>query len=104
MFKVEHQQGLDATHFWMDQWLANNLLLIKKQVTQEDMDATIIITGKVGSGKSHLTGQIGAFFDSHITEKSWVFNPQQFQNAVLNFPRYSVIIYEEAHNGFGTRT
>lgn len=89
--------------FYFDGYLRNNLDLIKKYVTKQNGDAVIIITGEVGSGKSVMAQQVARFFDYGFTYNKICFNPTQFKKLVDNAPKFSSIVYDEAHNGFSTR-
>ena len=84
--------------------------LLKRQLdifinfVQYDSDMVILIDGKIeGVGKSTLGQQVGYYF-AHETKTKFdvdniVFSPEQFKRAVLNAPKFSCIVWDEAYEG-----
>jgi len=95
--------------FHMDLYLKQNLDILYKKVYRKNFDGIIFIDGVEGFGKSHFAQQAGFYLAKGFRKKTKfglnniVFTPEQFTKIVLDSPKFTVIIWDEARSGINAR-
>jgi len=94
----------ESTGLYVDGFLSNQLLKIKKGVNTKDRDWVLIVDGSEGSGKSVLAMQIGAVLDDNFCLSKITFTASQFRKAVVGAKKGECIIFDEAFRGLSSRS
>ena len=89
-------------HFSMDGYLQVALNTANKTI-KKDWDMVFCVDGSEGSGKSVFTQQLAYYCDPTLTNVKIVFTPQGFRKAIINSPKYTAVIYDEAYTGLSSR-
>jgi len=101
--KIEVLEKGDKDGFYMDGLLKSNLDLIKS-VLKKDWDFLLCIDGEERAGKSVLAQQIGYYLtDGKMPIENICFTPKEFRERVINAPKYSCIVFDEAFRGVSSR-
>lgn len=95
-------QPSPESNFYMDGYLKKALDIYVKAV-QKDWDFLLIIDGLVGSGKSVLAMQIAKYLDPKFTIEQIVFSSWEFRRKLIEIPKGSVLIFDEAILGLNNR-
>jgi|TARA_Y100000310_G_scaffold342241_1_gene444492 hypothetical protein len=83
--------------FYMDRYLVNNLDYVKKCVLEKTNMCTMIIDGRIGSGKSTLGAQIAYYCSGgKASLESETFTPEQFTDCLKNVDKGGAAILDEA--------
>lgn len=86
--------------------LGKNLEFWRKAVRNQNMDFSLVIDGKEGSGKTVLGQQVAEFFDidGELDLNTQIcFTPKQFEKAVLSLKQFKSIVWDEARSGLNRR-
>jgi hypothetical protein len=62
----------------------------------KNFDGVGLVTGEEGAGKTTLAMQMAVYLDAGFSNKNIVFNADQFERAVEDLPKGSVIMWDEA--------
>lgn len=90
-----YKSGKSYVRYLYDGLLAAMILEMHARV-QQDYDIVVLITGDVGSGKSHLAHYVARHYDPDYRLENTVFNFEEFLDVVKNAPSGSTIILDEA--------
>lgn len=95
-------------HFYIDDRL--NRDLIKKvypDLMKNDKDNVFLVDGAEGSGKSKFADILAAHAALHMNAdydiNSVCLSPQEFRDRIQNCKNRSIVTYDEAHRGMGSR-
>ena len=74
---------------------------------EDDTDFVFCIDGKERSGKSKFADNIAGFVASKLnidySHENFHLSPHQFRDGILNAKKRSIVVYDEAHKGMGSR-
>lgn len=79
----------------VDKYLWNELVEFP-HLLESQYDVFGLIFGLEGAGKSELAMQIGALTDNEFDIDNVVFTPESFKQAVIDLPKGSTIVWDEA--------
>lgn len=88
--------------YYMDQNMRDNLDLART-VIKKDWDMILVYDGSEGSGKSVKAMQDAYYCDPTFNLDRVVFNPKDFQNAIMTADKFQSIVYDEAYTGLSSR-
>jgi len=94
--------------FYMDNRLDKDLRTkIYPDLMKNDKDNVFLVDGNEGSGKSKFADIMGAHaglhMNCHYDLDCVCLSPEQFRNRIQTCPKRTVVIYDEAHRGMGSR-
>lgn len=95
-------------NFYMDDRLERDLRTkVYPDLIKHDKDNVFLIDGAEGSGKSKFGDIMGAHAALHLgcdyDIDSVCLSPEEFRNRIQECPNRSVVIYDEAHRGMGSK-
>ena len=88
--------------FSMDGYL-KNALDTAKHVVKADWDMIFLYDGLEGVGKSVKAMQDAKYCDPNFNLEKIAFTPNAFRRCVINAPKYSSVVYDEAFTGLNSR-
>lgn len=89
--------------YYLDGILKTNLDLTKK-VIKKDWDFLFVIDGIEGGGKSVFTQQVAYYVtEGNVAVDQITYSPKEFRKRILEAPKYSAVIYDEAFRGLSAR-
>lgn len=93
----------ESDGYYLDGYLQSNLDYVKKNVTKNDFDAFIVVTGREGFGKSTLAAQIAKYLDPTYNLERCTFTADQFQNACVTAKKYEAVVFDETMGYLSSR-
>jgi len=88
---------------YIDGFLKANMEAMVRNVTKQNYDGFVLVTGREGFGKSTLAMQLALFCDPKFNIDKVVFTAEQFLEAVETGDRYSVIVFDETMGYLSSR-
>lgn len=94
--------------FSIDNRLDRDLRLkVYPDLMKNDKDNVFIVDGGEGTGKSKFADILGAHAGLHMNSDYNIgcvcLSPEEFRTRIQDCPKRSVVIYDEAHRGMGSR-
>jgi len=88
---------------YIDGYLQSNLDHVYKNVTKNDFDSFIVITGREGFGKSTIAAQIATFLDPTYNINRCCFTAEQFEEACITAGKFKAVVFDETMGYLSSR-
>jgi len=88
---------------YVDGYLQSNLDHVYHNVTRNDFDSFIVITGREGFGKSTIAAQIATFLDPTYNIDRCCFTAEQFEEACITAKKFQAIVFDETMGYLSSR-
>lgn len=90
-------------HYFISNFLEEQLRKVKESLTQKDVDFVLLIDGPERSGKSNLASQVSYYVDPSFNQSRMCLTPEEFIRAINEASPGQAVVYDEAYTGLSNR-